>query len=94
MNLFFVWKNTNGETELITAALDGTILPGVTRDSLMEIAKEIDEIKVTERVYTMEELLTAHKEGRIIECFGTGTAAVIAPVKSLLYKGKNYDFPV
>ena len=93
MNLFYVWKNKDGETELITAELDGTILPGVTRDSVLSLAREMDDIKVTERVYKIEELLEAHAENRIIECFGTGTAAIVVPVKSLLYNGRVYDFP-
>ena len=47
MNFFIFWKNENGENELITPPLDGTILPGVTRDTILTIAKEMNEFKVT-----------------------------------------------
>eukprot|EP01052_Picozoa_sp_SAG31_P026442 SAG31_NODE_2395_length_5790_cov_73.555614_3_plen_91_part_00 len=49
MNCFIFWTNDNGEDELITAPLDGTILPGVTRDSVLSLAKGWGEFKVTER---------------------------------------------
>ena len=48
MNMFTFWINEDGEKELITAPLDGTILPGVTRDSILQLAREWGEFKVTE----------------------------------------------
>jgi len=88
MNFFVLWKNKSGETELITCPLDGTILAGVTRDSVIEIAKSWN-IKVTEKHFTIHELIKAHEEGRVIEAFGSGTAAVINPVGSITYQGQT-----
>jgi len=93
MNLFGFWVNKNGEKELITADLDGTILPGVTRKSILELAREWKEFKVTERAWTMTELIAALKENRVIEMFGAGTAAVVSPVHKLNYKGVDYAVP-
>lgn len=89
MNFFVFWTNKKGEKELITCPLDGTILAGVMRDSVIALCKEWD-IKVTERHFTIHELVDSIKEGRFIEAFGTGTAAVICPVKELTYKDTSY----
>jgi branched-chain amino acid aminotransferase len=94
MNIFIFWKNKNGETELITPPLDGTILPGVTRDSIIELTKSWNEFKIIEKAITMKELIEAHSEGRIFEIFGAGTAAVVSPIKTIGYLGKDYEFPV
>ena len=51
MNFLVFWKNEKGEDELITAPLDGTILPGITRNSILTILREHGEIKVSERPY-------------------------------------------
>ena len=51
MNIFVFWKNENGEDELITPPLDGTILPGITRSSIITLLKELKEFKVTERTF-------------------------------------------
>jgi len=93
MNLFCFWKNKQGEKELITADLDGSILPGVTRKSILELAREWKEFKVTERQWTMTELISALKENRVIEMFGAGTAAIVSPVHKLNYKGVDYAVP-
>ena len=53
LNMFMYWKNSNGEDELITPPLDGTILPGITRDSILNIAKSFKSFKVTERSFTI-----------------------------------------
>jgi len=94
MNMFVFWKNKKGEKELITAPLDGTILHGVTRLSILELSRGWGEFKVTESHYTMVQLLEALKEGRLIEAFGAGTAAVVSPIKCINYKGKDYDIPL
>ena len=94
MNLFVFWKNEAGEDELVTAPLDGTILPGVTRDSLLTLAREWGEFQVTERTFTIDELCKAVDEGRVYESFGAGTAAVVAPVKNINFDGNNYAIPV
>jgi branched-chain amino acid aminotransferase len=94
MNLFFVIKTEDGKTELVTAPLtDGTILPGVTRRSVLELAQNAGEMIVSERPLGMKEIIKAHKEGRLMEAFGAGTAAVIAPVNSIRYKGEDIDLP-
>uniref|UniRef100_A0A914PW75 Branched-chain-amino-acid aminotransferase n=1 Tax=Panagrolaimus davidi TaxID=227884 RepID=A0A914PW75_9BILA len=66
MNIFMYWKNEQGEEELITPPLsDGLILPGITRKSLIEIAKSWNKFKVTERYPTMEEIKRAIEEKRV-----------------------------
>ena len=69
MNFFVYWINEHGEKELVTAPLDGCILPGVTRDSILGIAKQWKDIKVSERTYTMTEVAKAINEGRVCSCF-------------------------
>jgi branched-chain amino acid aminotransferase len=68
--------------------LGGTILPGVTRDSVIQIAKSWN-MKLTERRITIDEVIETAKSGALQEIFGTGTAAVIAPVGVLSYKGQE-----
>ncbi|CAJ0597079.1 unnamed protein product [Cylicocyclus nassatus] len=90
MNFFVYWRNEKGENELITASLEsGIILPGVTRQSILELAKEMSGIKVTERDYTMGELRKAVKEKRVYEMFGAGTAVIVIPVDTLLYENNG-----
>ena len=74
MNICFVINN-----ELVTPPLDGTILEGTTRDSVLRIARDSG-IKVNERRITIDEVLSTAKSGKLNEVFGTGTAAVISPV--------------
>lgn len=82
MNIMFLIDG-----ELITPTLEqGSILPGITRMSILEIAKEMG-IKVTERRIAIQEVVDAHKAGKLQECFGTGTAAIVSPVGQLTYKG-------
>ncbi|RHY83883.1 hypothetical protein DYB35_005332 [Aphanomyces astaci] len=89
MNLFVYWINEQGEKELITAPLTrGDILPGVTRQSILELARGWGEFKVTETTITMPSIVKAEQEGRLLEVFGSGTAAVISPVKLINYNGK------
>eukprot|EP00484_Ammonia_sp_Unknown_P000825 CAMPEP_0197020616 /NCGR_PEP_ID=MMETSP1384-20130603/1442_1 /TAXON_ID=29189 /ORGANISM="Ammonia sp." /LENGTH=410 /DNA_ID=CAMNT_0042448277 /DNA_START=36 /DNA_END=1268 /DNA_ORIENTATION=+ len=94
MNQFFFWKTKDGEEELITAPLDGTILPGVTRDSILTLVRDWNRFKVTERPFTMSEVVEAIEDGRMIESFGAGTAAIVSPVNKIGWKGKDYDIPL
>ncbi|KAM9955859.1 hypothetical protein ACTFIW_002064 [Dictyostelium discoideum] len=95
MNMFVYWKNAQGEKELITPPLgDGTILPGVTRDSILKLTQQWGEFKITEKNFTMTELAKAIKEGRVFEAFGAGTAAIVSPIESISYKGENYSIPI
>lgn len=93
MNLFIYWENKEGVRELVTPPLDGVILPGVTRQSLLDLARDWGEFPVSERRVVMCDFLTALKEGRVIEVFGAGTACVVCPVERVLYKGENYHIP-
>jgi branched-chain amino acid aminotransferase len=92
MNFFAAIKDAKtGEKELVTAPLDGTILEGVTRDSILSLAREKLEPegwKISERKYTMADLKKAADEGRLIEAFGAGTAAVISPVRNISWNGE------
>lgn len=95
MNLFIAIKNKEtGQKELITAPLDGTILEGVTRDSVLALARERLEPKgwaISERKIRMADVATAAEEGRLIEVFGAGTAAIVSPVRNISYRGKLVD---
>lgn len=91
MNLFAAIKGRDGTPELVTAPLDGTILEGVLRDSVLALARERlvpQGWKVSERKYTMPELAEAAGQGRLMEVFGSGTAATISPVRNISWKGK------
>lgn len=79
MNIFFVIDD-----ELITPMLSGSILPGITRNSVLELAKMWD-MKVSERKISIDEVFTAQKSGKLQEIFGSGTAAVISPVGEIKY---------
>ncbi|GAO16316.1 hypothetical protein UVI_02017030 [Ustilaginoidea virens] len=95
MNMFVVIKDKQtGQKELITAPLDGTILEGVTRDSVLTLARERlvpEGWKVTERKYTMKELFEASQQGRLVEAFGAGTAAIVSPIRTIAWKGKHVN---
>jgi branched-chain amino acid aminotransferase len=87
MNVFFIINNI-----AITPSLEeGTILEGVTRSSVIQGLKEMG-VAVEERKISIDEVVAAYKEGKVSEVFGTGTAAVIAPIKELNYKGFVMDF--
>ena len=84
MNIFFAF-----EDEIVTPALSGSILPGITRDSVLRLGK-LWGLNMVERAISIDEVIEGAKDGRLKECFGTGTAAVISPVGSLHYKGHDY----
>jgi branched-chain amino acid aminotransferase len=75
--------------ELITPPLTGSILPGVTRNSVMQLAGHWG-IKVTERQITIDEAIETAKSGEMKEMFATGTAAVISPVGEFSYRDQMY----
>lgn len=78
--------------EVVTAPLDSsTILPGVTRDSVLQLLKKWG-VKVSERKLSMEEIRQAAQTGKLREIFASGTAAVISPIGCLSYQGE--DIPV
>ena len=78
MNMFFVYQE-NGETIIATPELTGTLLPGITRDSLLQLARELG-YRAEERKITVAEWRAAIKSGRMTEVCACGTAAVITPV--------------
>lgn len=80
MNIFF-----KIDGKIVTPQLNGSILPGITRDSVLQLCQDWG-IPVEERLISVEELLEAQKSGKLEEVFGTGTAAVISPVGKLRYK--------
>lgn len=94
MNLFVLLKNDDGELELVTPPLDGSILPGVTRDSIIGLAKEWNEFKVKEQGMTMPQLRDLIKSGRVVEMFGCGTACVVSPIKEIGYMGEDLKVPL
>lgn len=74
---------------LITPPLNGSILGGITRDSVIELARSWN-VSVIEKQITIDEVLAAIKDGSLTEAFGSGTAAVIAPIGELCYQEKKY----
>ncbi|KAI0021792.1 branched-chain amino acid aminotransferase [Xylariomycetidae sp. FL0641] len=95
MNLFVALRDREtGQKELVTAPLDGTILEGVTRDSILSLARERlapEGWRVSERKLTMRELHDASRDGRLMEVFGAGTAAVVSPVRKIAWRGTMVD---
>lgn len=79
MNVFFVYENAGGEIVVATPPLTGTILPGVTRDSILTLARDMGYL-TEERPISVEEIFALHQEGRLREVFGTGTAATVTPI--------------
>ena len=73
--------------KIVTAPCDGTVLPGVTRNSIIHMLKSWG-YEVQERHLSIDDLIQAGRDGRLEEAFGTGTAAVISPVGELNYKGE------
>ncbi|TAQ86796.1 hypothetical protein B7494_g4890 [Chlorociboria aeruginascens] len=84
-------SNSNtGRFSLVTPPTDGLILPGITRDCVLSLARERLEPKgwtIAEREITMKELSTAAKEGSLIEAFGTGTAATVVSIRNIVWGG-------
>ncbi|XP_037616080.1 branched-chain-amino-acid aminotransferase, cytosolic [Sebastes umbrosus] len=93
MNIFMRWINEDGEEELATPSLDGLILPGVTRQSILDLARKWGEFKVTERHLTMSQLCSALKQQRVKQIFGCGTASLICPIGRIVYQGENLHIP-
>ncbi len=88
MNVFF-----SIDGKLITPSLDEeTILPGITRKSVIALANEAG-IEVEERKISTDELFKAIEEGRVAEAFGTGTAATISHISDIGYRDRNYELP-
>lgn len=91
--------------ELVTPPLDDIVLPGVTRDSILHLAYGHasgrsplqglpHNLTVSERHINMAEVLELQKSGRLVEVFGSGTAAIVSPVNNIGYDGKDIPIPV
>ena len=85
MNIFF-----KIDGKVVTPMLNGSILPGVTRDSIIKLCKDFG-YEVEERRVSLEELMVAAESGKLEECFGTGTACVVSPVGKLVNKDKTLE---
>lgn len=98
MNCFFVFRDSKtGKKELVTAPLDGTILEGVTRDSILTLARERLDPKewiISERYCNMHELKERAEKGELVEAFGSGTAAIVSPIKEVGWNGKPINIPL
>ena len=88
MNIFFVFNDT-----LVTPPLGDTVLDGVTRDSIIKLAEKL-KINTEIRKISIDEILSNLENGIIKEVFGAGTAATIAPIKTIGYSSKNYNIPI
>ena len=88
MNLMFVIDG-----KIVTPNLDGSILHGITRDSLIQVFKK-QGYTVEERPISVDEIFEAHKKGTLQEAFGCGTAAVITPVQSITYRNSEITIPI
>jgi len=83
MNIFFRVGD-----RLVTPPLEGTILAGITRDCVIRLAAHWG-IQVEERRISMPQVLAAHEAGKLLEVFGSGTAAVISPMSQLVFQGRS-----
>ncbi|XP_063530401.1 branched-chain-amino-acid aminotransferase, cytosolic isoform X2 [Cydia strobilella] len=93
MNIFMVYINENGDKQLSTPPLNGLILPGITRRSILELASQWEDLVVKEEVITMDRVISLNKQGRLLEMFGAGTAAVISPVSRIGFLEDNIHIP-
>ncbi len=85
MNVFFMIDEV-----IVTPSLSqGTILNGITRDSIITLAKDAG-LKVEERKISIDEVVEANKAGRLTDCFGTGTAASVVPISVIHYNGQDH----
>ncbi|NEP43850.1 MAG: branched-chain amino acid aminotransferase, partial [Okeania sp. SIO2H7] len=87
MNVAFVINDA-----VVTPKLTGTILPGITRDSVLTLLKDMG-VKVEERAISIDEVAAAYEEGNLTEAFGMGTAATIAHISTINYRGKDMILP-
>ena len=91
-NLFFILQEDDKSYSLITPPLDGSILPGVTRDSILQLAPDIlPECNVIERYVSIPEFISLYGKGRVKEIFVAGTACIIGEVDSIEIRGKVYQ---
>ncbi len=85
MNVMFAYGN-----KVITPRLSGSILPGVTRDSILKLGRTLG-LEMHEEEIAIEDMIADLKSGKLTEAFGCGTAAVITPIDSFIYQGKKHE---
>lgn len=88
MNIGFIIDNT-----FVTPPLSDRILPGITRDSILQMLRAEGDLQVEERPIKVPEVIEAAQGGRLKEAFGMGTAAVISPISTIGYRGTDYEIP-
>ena len=88
MNLFFVFEK-NGKTTLVTPELTGSLLAGITRDSILGLAKELG-YATEERLFSTEDWAAGMADGTLREVFACGTAAVVTPVGQVKFEGGSW----
>ncbi|KAF8055623.1 aminotransferase [Lyophyllum atratum] len=106
MNFFAVVRRDDGDLDIVTPLLDGTILPGITRLSCIALLEahtagktvlpgipETRRLHTAERPITMTELVAWSEEGKLVEAFGVGTAVAVAPIGKIGYEGKDLVCP-
>ena len=87
MNIWFRIKD-----KLITPSLSDSILAGITRDSIIKLARD-NKIEVEEKKISVQEILEAYNNNQLQEAFGTGTAVTISPINSITYKDTIIQLP-
>lgn len=93
MNIFVFYQDEYGGKVLVTPPLSGLILPGVTRQSILQLSEQWKEFRVEQRVVTMSEIIHWQKSERLLEMFGAGTACVVSPIRSIEYLGQVIEVP-
>ncbi|KAI5834785.1 branched-chain amino acid aminotransferase II [Schizophyllum commune Tattone D] len=106
MNFFAVVRRDDGDVDLITPELDGTILPGITRQSILELADahtagrtELPGISPSTKIHTHQRLITLpelrelNTSGKLLEVFACGTAVVVVPIGRIGYKEEDIELP-
>ncbi len=88
MNVFFVLDDNH----VITPELSGTILPGITRDSVIALLRDSG-VTVEERRIAIDEVVELHHQGRLRECFGTGTAVTVSHIQRIRYRDADLVLP-
>lgn len=93
MNIFVFYQDEYGQKVLVTPPLTGLILPGVTRQSILQLCEQWKEFRIEQRVVTMADIISLQQSGRLLEMFGSGTACIVSPINSIEYLGQLIDVP-
>ncbi|KAF7282634.1 hypothetical protein GWI33_002232 [Rhynchophorus ferrugineus] len=93
MNIFMFYEDEFGGKRLVTPPLSGLILPGVTRQSIIQLCEQWREFPLEQRSITMGELVKLQKRGKLLELFGSGTACIVSPIKSIEYMDELIEIP-